>query len=171
MGFFFTSFRTIGFREHAGSIFSGQKSAHSILTNSWKRHRNFVITCLLFIMLSLLSCMDARAAGDPSLGSTRYNDAAYCVQCHISPPEGARLIAANNSSFIQAAIDRNEGGADPAGTDWMGQSKAGQPKALSTAQLNDIAAYIGLFVVPTTANKSVTVAANSGANAIRALSC
>lgn len=148
--------------------FSHQQAAPSQVESGFERKfRAFAAGCMMLAVMALGFSPEARAVGNPASGSTLFNNASYCVQCHTSPPEGARLLAANNGSHIQNAINTNiGGGGDPAGIDGMGQFRAGQPNALSTAQLNDIASYIGLFVVPTTADTGASVAYNSGPNAI-----
>ncbi len=147
------------FRSREPIAFPGFVIAPRIAAKRW----------ILFLILTFIFSFKVHAVGDPENGGAIFNNATtYCAQCHIPPaePAFARLLAANNAGFIQTAINENRGGASTAGTDFMGQFKTGQPRALSTAQLNDIASYIGLFVIPTTANTAARVGYNSGSNAI-----
>jgi hypothetical protein len=114
------------------------------------------------VLFGLTLGADALAAGNPNSGNTLFNTGSpYCMACHISPPEGGRLAAANNPTVIANAIAADYGG--PGG---MSRFGAGQPQALTATQLNNLSAYFGWYVVPTTANKSVSVNYNSSANVI-----
>lgn len=129
-------------------------SAH-VFAWLWHRLPRVVAACLSLFLLALGG--NALAAGNPNSGNTLFNTASpYCMECHISPPEGGRLSAANDSSVISAAIAADLGG--------MGRFASGQPQALTGTQLNNLAAYFGWYVVPTTANYSDTVAYNSSNN-------
>jgi len=125
-------------------------------------------TCMLFVLLGLLLAPQAQAAGNPNSGNTLFNSGTpLCMECHISPPEGARLTAANNPALIASAIANDIGGTYVAGgTIGMGRYAAGQPDQLNATQLNNLASYFGWFVIPTTAAKSQTVAYNSSNNLV-----
>ncbi len=126
---------------------------------SWLGRRLPQVLVICLAMFWLAFGADAFAAGNPNSGNTLFNTASpYCMECHISPPEGGRLSAANSPGVISAAISADLGG--------MGRFDAGQPQALSATQLNNLAAYFGWYVVPTTTNDSATVSYNSSNNVI-----
>ena len=124
--------------------------------------------CLLVFLLALVTAPHAFAAGNPNAGQTLFNSASpYCMECHVSPPEGGRLSAANNPALISNAIANDFGGTNVAGgTTGMGRFSASGANTLSATQLNNMAAYFGWFVIPTTAAKSQTVAYNSSNNVV-----
>lgn len=173
MRFFFMSSGNGDISRQPKSISLNWKLTYSeILHASGARLRDFGAICTIAFMLTLAFSLDARAIGDPAAGGTLFNNATtYCAQCHVPPAEPAfgRLLAANNAAYLQIAINENRGGASTSGTDFMGQFRSvapAGPTPLSTTQLNDIASYIGLYVVPTTANAAASVAYNSSSNPI-----
>jgi uncharacterized protein with beta-barrel porin domain len=125
---------------------------------------NVVATCLWL----MLGWTQAHAAGNPNSGNTLFNTATpFCMECHISPPEGGRLSAANNTAVISNAIANDYGGTYlPGGTTGMGRFSATGANTLSATQLNNLSAYFGWYVIPTTSAKSQTVAFNSSNNSV-----
>ncbi len=122
-----------------------------------------VTACMLLLMLGWAASSQALAAGNPNSGNTLFNTASpYCMACHITPPEGGRLLAANNTSVISNAIANDYGGTEtPGGTTGMGRFSATGANTLSATDLNNLSAYFGWYVTPTTTAKSVSVPFNS----------
>jgi uncharacterized protein YhjY with autotransporter beta-barrel domain len=105
----------------------------------------------------------AQAAGNPNSGNTLFNSASpFCMECHITPPQGGRLLAANNISVIQGAIANDYGGTfTPGGTTGMGRFGATGANTLSVTQLNNLSSYFGWYVIPTTSAKAQSVSFNT----------
>jgi uncharacterized protein with beta-barrel porin domain len=132
---------------------------------------NFARAIALVVLAALIAfgfISQAQAAGNPAVGQNYWSGATAsvnftaCFICHSATPgsggEIYQLSAANNENKITQAI---AGVTNPNG---ISTPMAGFTPTLTQRQ--DIAAYIGLFVIPTTANKAVSVGYNSGSNTI-----
>src|SRR2546423_677940 len=93
-------------------------SGRTVLAAAANRISSLAATLGLPLLLMFGMATQAYAVGNPTNGSTIFNNnTTYCTQCHISPPETNRLLAANNAAYLQNRINQNWPIGD-SGTNW-----------------------------------------------------